>query len=211
VTAVAGLDKNAIKNKARRVFDPVVAGLASIGVSPFLVSLVGLALSLYGAWVLARGSLFWGGVWLIFAGVADILDGALARHRDAESKFGAFIDSMFDRISELAYLSALIFYYVERPHGYSLFDIALVCVVLSGSILTSYARARLEGLGYSCTVGVMERPERLVLLIVGLLGGRYVLTPVLVAVAVGSMITVLQRIYHGWQVTRERPTETDVG
>jgi CDP-diacylglycerol--glycerol-3-phosphate 3-phosphatidyltransferase len=211
VTTVAGLNKNTIKNKARRVFDPIVSGLASFGVSPFLVSLAGLVLSLYGAWVLAGGSLFWGGVWLIFAGVADILDGGLARHRGVESKFGAFIDSTFDRISELAYFSALIFYYIERPHGYSLLDISLVCVVLSGSILTSYARARLEGLGYSCTVGLMERPERLALLIVGLLLGRHVLTPVLVVIAVGSMITVLQRIYHGWRVTRERPAQTHVG
>jgi CDP-diacylglycerol--glycerol-3-phosphate 3-phosphatidyltransferase len=198
-------DKKAFKNNARRLLNPIVSVLASLGVSPMLVSIFGLVISVYGATVVARGSLFWGGVWLIVAGLCDVLDGSLARSQNAASRFGAFIDSTFDRISELAYYTGLIVYYVTRPQGYSTSLITLVCVVLGASFLISYARARLEGLGYECKVGWMERPERLVLLIAGLLLGSRVLAVMLVILAVGSVITVAQRIRHGHIVTRENP------
>jgi CDP-diacylglycerol--glycerol-3-phosphate 3-phosphatidyltransferase len=194
-------DRKAFKENARRLLDPIVSLLASLGVSPMLVSLLGLVLSLYGATLVARGSLLWGGIWLLIAGLCDILDGSLARSRGIESKFGAFIDSTFDRISELTYLCGLIIYYITRPQGYSVFMIVVVCVVLSASLLISYARARLEGLGYTCEVGLMERPERLALLIVGLILGSRVLAVILVVLAVGSVITVLQRIRHAYLVT----------
>jgi CDP-diacylglycerol--glycerol-3-phosphate 3-phosphatidyltransferase len=197
-------EKKNFKDKARRILDPVVALLASMGVSPMLVSIFGLVFSLYGAIVVARGSLFVGGVWLIVAGLCDVLDGSLARDRGSESRFGAFIDSTFDRISELAYFSGLIVYYVTRPQEHvSGFLVTLVCVVLGASFLISYARARLEGLGYECRVGLLERPERLALLILGLLLGSRVLAVVLIILAVGSLITVAQRIRHGYVVTRE--------
>jgi CDP-diacylglycerol--glycerol-3-phosphate 3-phosphatidyltransferase len=198
-------DKKAFKDNARRLLDPIVSFLGSLGVSPMLVSVFGLVISFYGASVVGRGSLFWGGVWLIVAGLCDVVDGSLARSRNAESRFGAFIDSTFDRISELAYLSGLIVYYVTRPKGYNVSLIVLVCVVLGASFLISYARARLEGLGYECKVGLMERPERLALLIVGLLFGSRVLAVMLVILAVTSVITVIQRIRHGYLVTREKP------
>jgi CDP-diacylglycerol--glycerol-3-phosphate 3-phosphatidyltransferase len=201
-------DRKTFKESARRLLDPVVSLLASLSVSPMLVSLFGLVFSLYGALLVARGSLFWGGVWLVFSGLCDVLDGSLARHRGIESKFGAFVDSTFDRISELAYLCALIIYYVTRPQGYSVFIIVVVCIVLSASLLISYARARLEGLGYSCTVGLMERPERLALLIAGLVFGSRFLAVVLVVLAAGSTVTVAQRIRHAYLVTRDaEPTE----
>jgi CDP-diacylglycerol--glycerol-3-phosphate 3-phosphatidyltransferase len=198
-------DKQTFKDNARRVLNPIVSFLGSLGVSPMLVSIFGLVISVYGATVVARGSLFWGGVWLIVAGLCDVLDGSLARSRNTASRFGAFIDSTFDRISELAYFSGLIIYYVTRPQGFSVSLIVLVCVVLGASFLISYARARLEGLGYECKVGWMERPERLALLIVGLLLGSRVLAVVLVILAAGSVITVAQRIRHGQIVTREDP------
>lgn len=202
-------EKKAFKDRARRLLDPVVSGLTSLGVSPMLVSIFGLVFSLYGAVVVARGSLFWGGVWLIVAGLCDVLDGSIARARGTVSRFGAFIDSTFDRISELAYFCALIIYYVTRPQGYDIFLIVLVCVALSASILVSYARARLEGLGHECYVGLMERPERLALLIVGLLLGSRVLAIVLFVLAVGSVITIVQRIRHGYLVTRSEPGAGD--
>ena len=198
-------DKQTFKDNARRLLNPIVSFLGSLGVSPMLVSIFGLVISVYGATVVARGSLFWGGVWLIVAGLCDVLDGSLARSQNTASRFGAFIDSTFDRISELAYFSGLIIYYITRPQGYSVSLIVLVCVVLGASFLISYARARLEGLGYECKVGWMERPERLALLIVGLLLGSRVLAVVLVILAVGSVITVGQRIRHGQIVTREEP------
>lgn len=197
--------KKPFKERARKLLDPVVNGLTAVGVSPMLISVFGLLFSLYGAFVVARGSLFLGGVWLIVAGLCDVLDGSIARRRGVVSRFGAFIDSTFDRISELAYYSALIIYYTTRPQGFGTVTIVLVCVVMGASMLISYARARLEGLGYECHVGIMERPERLALLIAGLLLGSRVLLFVLAVLAVGSIVTVIQRIHHGAVVTREAP------
>ena len=200
-------DKKRFKENARRLLDPVVSLLAAVGVSPMLISVFGIMFSLYGATLVARGSLFWAGIWLLIAGLCDALDGSLARSRGLESRFGAFIDSTFDRISELAYLSGIIVYYVTRPQGYNTFLIVLVCVVLGASFLISYARARLEGLGYECKIGMMERPERLALLIAGLVFGSRILAVVLVILAVGSVITVLQRIRMAYVVTRSEPGE----
>jgi CDP-diacylglycerol--glycerol-3-phosphate 3-phosphatidyltransferase len=204
------MDKSEIKDNARRILDPAISGLASLGISPLLVSVFGLVFSIYGAFVLARGSLLWGGIWLIISGLCDVLDGSLARRRGVESRFGAFIDSTFDRISELAYLSGLIIYYIHRPEGPSTFMIVLICIVLSASILISYARARLEGLGFRCTVGLMERPERLTLLIVGLIFGERILPAVLILLAVGTVFTVFQRIHHAYQVTSDDATGIEI-
>ncbi len=203
--------KTAIKEKARRIFDPVVSGLSSFGVSPMLVSIIGLFFGLYGAVVLAKGHLFQAGAWLLLSGIFDILDGSIARYRGIETRFGAFIDSTFDRISELAYLCGLLIYYTTRPQGFTDSDVTIVCVVLSGSILVSYARARIEGLGCRCNVGLMERPERLALLILGLLLGSRMLTLILYVLAVGTVLTVLQRIRHVYNLTREDQKESTAG
>jgi CDP-diacylglycerol--glycerol-3-phosphate 3-phosphatidyltransferase len=198
------MDKQTFKNRARVVLDPVVSLLASLGLSPMLVSIFGLVFSVYAGYVIATGSLFRGGLWLIVAGLCDVLDGSLARRRGVETKFGAFIDSTLDRVAELAAFAGLIIYYITRPAGFSSFIIAVVLVALGASFLISYARARLEGLGYSCKVGIMERPERLVLLIAGLLLGSRVLFIAILVLAAGATITVLQRIRHGYVVTHER-------
>ncbi len=183
--------------------DPVVAFLAALAVPPMLVSLFGLILSLYGALVVAEGKLFLGGVFLIIAGLCDTLDGSLARRRNLVSKFGAFMDSTLDRVAEFAYFGGILFYVVNRydaPHDFIFW---ITILALTGSVLTSYTRARAEGLGYECKVGILERPERIVLLAVGLLLGYRVLSVVLVLLAVLATYTTLQRIFHVRQVSRE--------
>ena len=195
--------KTAIKEKARHIFDPVVSGLSYLGISPTLVSIIGLIFGLYGAYVLSRGFLFQSGVWLLISGMFDILDGSIARYRGVETKFGAFIDSTFDRVTELAYLCALIVYYTTRPQGFSDSVIVIICAVLSGSILISYSRARIEGLGYRCEVGLMERPERLVLLVLGLFLGSRILFLILLVLAAGTFLTVAQRVRHAYHLTRD--------
>lgn len=199
------MSKRELKDKARGLLNPIVVGLSSLGVSPMLMSVFGLIFGLYAAHLISRGSLSWGGVALLVSGLCDVIDGSLARHADSGSRFGAFIDSTFDRVAELAVFSGLIVYYVTRPQGYNLSLVVLVCLVLSASILISYARARLEGLGYTCAVGLMERTERFVLLVAGLLFGRRVLVLMLVVLAVGSVYTVIQRIHHAWVVTHIEP------
>ncbi len=198
-----GFNKSAIKERSRRILDPAIALLASIGVPPMVVTTLGLVGSLVAACVIARGSLFWGGVWVLAAGLCDVLDGGLARRLGRDTKFGAFVDSTFDRVSEFVVYGALLLHYAQA--GYSNVLPAVIWVAMGGSFLVSYARARIEGLGHTCTVGLLERPERLALLIAGLLFGHAVLVAALVVIAFGTVVTVLQRIHHAYEVMRREP------
>ena len=190
------MDKRALQHSARRVLDPVVNALASFGISPMLVSAFGLALSIWGAIVVARGSLLGGGMFLLLAGLCDVLDGDLARKLDRASTFGAFIDSMLDRVSEFAYFGGILIYVIRSPNDIPGYEPVVILIALMGSVLTSYARARAEGLGIECKVGVMERPERVGLLALGLIAGYKFLMAVMMLLAVTTMVTVVQRVRH---------------
>ena len=196
------MNKQVIKTKARGILNPIVSALTALGLPPILISILGLALSLYGAVLLVGGSLFRSGILLLLAGLCDVIDGAVARARNMTSRFGAFIDSTFDRITEFAYFGAILLYFINRSDGFNVVAITAAFIALSGSVLTSYARARAEGLGLSCTVGAFERPERVTLLVLGLLLGRRVLIVVLVVLSIASMFTFLQRIFHVYKLTR---------
>ncbi len=188
-------EKVEIKNRLRVLLDPVVALLSLIGVSPMAVTLFGILLSMVGALFVARGNLLVGAIILIFSGLCDVLDGSLARSEDSVSRFGAFIDSTGDRLTELAYFIALVFYYADRIPTNRLM-IFVVLAALTGSLLTSYARARAEGLDLECKVGFLERPERVAMMVAGLLLGRIVLSIMLVILAVLSIYTFIQRVLH---------------
>jgi len=190
------MDKRALQHNARQVLDPVVGVLASFGVSPLLVTCFGLAFSVWGAVVVARGSLLGGGIFLLIAGLCDVLDGDLARRQGKASVFGAFIDSTLDRIGEFVLFGGVLIYVVSQPVDYPVYEPVIVLLALMGSMLTSYARARAEGLGIECKVGVMERPERVALLAIGLMAGYRFLMAVMALLAVTTLVTVLQRILH---------------
>jgi CDP-diacylglycerol--glycerol-3-phosphate 3-phosphatidyltransferase len=197
------MDKDAIKLKARGFLNPVVSVLGVLGVPPFLVSLLGVGLSIYSAVILAGGRLFWAGIVLLVAGLCDVIDGSLARSRNASSRFGAFIDSTFDRIAEFACFGGIFIYLIERPQGFGMLEFMSAFLALAGSILTSYTRARAEGLGLACTVGLFERPERVALMVLGLVLGRYTLFGVLMILAAVTMLTSIQRIFHVFRLTRD--------
>jgi len=198
------MDKRALQHSARRVLDPIVNLLASFGISPMLVSVFGLLLSLWGAVVVARGSLLGGGIFLLLAGLCDVLDGDLARRLDRASNFGAFIDSLLDRMSEFAYFGGILMFVIRQPRDVPVYEPVVVLIALMGSVLTSYARARAEGIGIECKVGVMERPERIGLLALGLLAGYRFLMAVMLLLAVTTMVTVAQRIRHVKRATAGR-------
>ena len=112
------MDKHEIKTRARSLLNPVVGLVATMGIPPLGISLVGVALSFYGAVVVARGSLALGGLILLIAGLCDVLDGDVARRNNRVSPFGAFIDSTLDRVIEFAYFGAILLYIVNRPEGF---------------------------------------------------------------------------------------------
>lgn len=188
--------KSVWQERARSLLTPMVAALARLGVTPTAVTLVGLLLNIVAGVVVGMGRPLEAGLVLIVAGICDALDGQLARRTGRVSRFGAFLDSTIDRIDESAVLCGIAAWFLRRggPAGDAM---AVVCVAaLAGSIITSYTRARAEGLGLDCKVGFFERPERVVVTILGLLFGPLALTGAICTVVFFSWLTVLQRIAH---------------
>ena len=186
---------------ARRVLSsyveiPVAAFLARLGFSPNAVTLAGLLVAGGAAYLLSTGQLWAGGIVLLASGVFDLFDGALARATGRESKFGALLDSVTDRVSEVVVLLGLLVFYLNRS---STEGVVLVYVALAGSIMVSYLRARSEGLGIECRVGIMTRPERVAALGVGVIVGYWWVTAVLIVlgtIAALTIFTSVQRLFH---------------
>lgn len=174
------------------IVDMIVRWLHSIGATPNLISFIGFMLTVCSAGLLALGYLPSGGVVLWVAALFDMIDGALARFTQTESKFGAFLDSTLDRYSESITFLGLTVYYANQ--GAAQIHLFLIFLTLVGSWAVSYTRARAEGLNIECTGGILQRPERIVLLIVGLLLGW--MLPILWILAVLTNITAGQRIYE---------------
>lgn len=170
---------------------PLTRLFAKVGVTPDQLTLFGTALAAGTPGLLLTGHPMAAGIWLLFAGAFDTLDGALARNQGLKSSFGAFLDSSMDRISEAIVFAGFILYYyrLQQPEG--------VLVSFAACLLSqwvSYTRARAEGLGLECKVGLLTRAGRVALLAGGLLSGY--LYPALVLVAAGSAVTSVQRILH---------------
>lgn len=170
-------------------------------ITPNMLTLFGLVLNIAVAALLATGHLVAGGVMIIAAGLFDMLDGALAKITNRVSAFGAFLDSVVDRYSEAVVLLGLLLYYYQQLSIQRLTEVVLIYAILFGSVMISYTRARAEGLNIKNEVGLMARPERIILLAVGLLFNTVLLIPVLWVLAVGTQITAIQRIMYVWLVT----------
>lgn len=179
---------DAVAQRARAIADQVARVIAFPGITPNLLTVLGFFLTCGVALVIASGYERLGGVLVILTGLFDMLDGAMARVSGRKTRFGAFLDSTLDRYSEAAVLAGVLWAYPEAQTA------LLVLVVLAGSLLVSYARARAEGLGIDCEVGWLPRPQRIVLLSVGLIVGLVV--PALAVLAVLTHITTVQRILH---------------
>ena len=180
--------------------------LQKTGITPNALSYTGFALTVLSALVLAAGHLRWGGVLLTLAALFDMLDGALARETNQMSKFGAFLDSTLDRYSESVTLLALAFYYITfQPQART--ELFLIFLTLVGSLMVSYTRARAESLQIECKVGILQRPERLTILIAGLITGW--MLPALWVLAIFTNVTALQRVHEVyWRTTRQSPNPT---
>jgi len=186
----------------QRISKIPAALLAKTGLSPNGLTLFGFAVTLAVAWVLSTGRFFLGGFLVLFSGAFDFLDGALARATGRSTKFGAFLDSTLDRFSDAALFLGLLAYYASQGSHYT--EIVLIGAALTGSLATSYARARAEGLGLKDEVGLFTRTERIILLAIGLLIGHWYSNAMIVVlwiIAVLSNFTAFQRIYHVWRQT----------
>lgn len=195
-TAEAVVSKSAWQERARAILGPAVAMLAAMGATPTSVTIFGLLLNIASGIVVGYGHARAAGLILILAGVCDALDGQLARRTGKTSRFGAFLDSSIDRIDESVVLAGIAAYFWRTQPEHAGALIVATLLALGGSLITSYTRARAEGLGLECKVGVFERPERVVVTVLGLLIGPRALAGAVVLILVLSWTTVVQRIVH---------------
>jgi len=179
------------KDRFQGLTDPVARALLMARVRPNQLTVLGLGVSALAAWAFARGQLRLGALLLTLAGLFDLFDGSLARLAGQETSFGAFLDSVVDRYSDLIVLLGVLLLYERRGDGAGGL---LAMATLVGTVMVSYTKARAQSIGISCEIGLMERPERLIGLIVG--ATFNVLTPVMIVLAVLTNVTALQRIFY---------------
>ncbi|WP_263382921.1 CDP-alcohol phosphatidyltransferase family protein [Granulicella arctica] len=187
----------------------IVDGLALTRISPNALTFIGLLINIVAAifFGFARGDhavryFLYAGLVIIGAGIFDMVDGRVARQTKQVSVFGAFFDSVMDRYSDVALFFGLLVYYAR---GNRFFYVVLVAFCMTAALMVSYTRARAEALIGSCKVGFMERPERIVLVILGALCNRWgVMAPALWVLATLSTITVIHRIRYTYLETERR-------
>ncbi len=185
------------KRWPRRLAEPVARLVAKTGLSPNILSVLGLFLNIGVAAIIASGHPLVGGITLLFAGAFDLLDGTVARLTQRSTRFGALLDSTLDRLSDAAVLLGLLVLYARQE---ATGEILLVYIALVGSMMVSYIRARAEGLQLECEVGLLARGERVVILALGLIFNRVIIA--LWILAILANVTAAQRIFYVWQKTK---------
>ena len=197
------MTKLAIARKATSGYltQPVVRLLARTGVTPNTITWLGFWITVGAAALVITGNLFAAGFVVLFAGFFDMMDGALARTTNRVTRFGGILDSTLDRLSEAILLLSILVVFTRCQQ---VAESVLVGLALLGSLMVSYIRAKIEALGIECKVGLFTRPERVIILALGLLLSRYdyALVTALAIIAVLSFFTVGQRLVYAWQQTR---------
>jgi len=205
----------------QRVLAPVVDFLIWRGVSPNAITTFGTVATIIGGGIYARGHIHWAG-WVVgLSAICDLLDGTVARRTGRTSVFGAFYDSTLDRVADGAVLGGLAIFFARNgvhhaiPDSMSTPMVSVILLGIIGSFLTSYTRARAEGLGIDARVGILQRPERIVLLsapqaFFGLALGGWVLMSICVVLTVTAWITVFQRVAFVYRVTEAQDAQKRV-
>jgi CDP-diacylglycerol---glycerol-3-phosphate 3-phosphatidyltransferase len=187
------------------IIDAMVRGLASLGIPPNVLTIIGVTINLGCGVLFGIGEFWWAGVVLIVANLFDMLDGNVARLTERVTKYGSFLDSTLDRLSDMAAFLGIIVFYSRPTEQNSVLNVFLAGVGMIASVLVSYTTARSEGLGVKANVGFLQRPERVVLLIIGALSTwswtstnwfANRMPQVLWVLAIGSMWTLIQRMIY---------------
>jgi len=184
---------HAIGYGSNKIIRLIVRGLALSRIHPNVLTFLGLVINMVAAYMLAIGQFRWAAAVIIGAGLFDMVDGRVARETNRVTRFGGFFDSVLDRYSDCALLVGLLVWYgsINRP-----FYVVLTAVAMAASVMISYTRARAENSIPMCKVGFMERPERVVLVIIGALFDH--MAPVLWVIAVLGNLTVVHRMIFTW-------------
>ncbi|HEX2909615.1 MAG TPA: CDP-alcohol phosphatidyltransferase family protein [Chloroflexia bacterium] len=208
---------NLLEDWARGIARQVGKFVAKSGLTPNSLTILGFLLNFPAAFILAQGqnwSWIAGGLMILFAGVFDMLDGAVAKVTGKVTKFGAFLDSTLDRYSEVVMFLGLILYFRSGPNTDQYGGSILVYVAIAGSLMVSYAKARAEGLNMECKgVGLLPRPERVILVALGCLIQPFWnlgLIVILWILAIFTNFTAIQRIWHIWMTAKVKEPEAFV-
>jgi CDP-diacylglycerol---glycerol-3-phosphate 3-phosphatidyltransferase len=177
------------------ILDPIAAFLNRLGIAPNTMTIMGLLMNIGAAYLLSQGQMFWGGVLVLIGGPFDALDGTMARLRGEASDFGAFVDSVTDRYSELFILGGLSFYFTQQGDWLSVMGCYAAAV---GSVMVSYTKARAVSLKFNADIGILTRVERYLVIAPLLLFNLPIFAIWIVAVL--ANVTALQRI---WKVRRQ--------
>jgi CDP-diacylglycerol--glycerol-3-phosphate 3-phosphatidyltransferase len=180
------------------IINRIVRWLALSRIHPNVLTFLGLLINIWAAWLFAKGEFRWAGVVVTGAAVFDMVDGRVARATDQVTRFGGFFDSVLDRYSDLALFMGLLVYYSSINRN---FYVVLTAIVMTGSVMISYTRARAENAIPKCKVGFLERPERIVLIIIGALTDH--IAQVLWVIAVLSNWTVIQRMIYTYREAKQ--------
>ncbi len=173
------------------LLDPIGGFLTRLGIMPNTITILGLIGNTIGAYQIASGQMTWGGIIVLLMGPIDALDGAMARLRGEPTAFGAFVDSVTDRYSELVILAGLLIHFLLTGN---LLAAGVTYFAAAGSVLVSYTKARAEGLGFDCNVGILTRVERYLVLAPGLVFNIPVIAVWIIAVL--ANLTAFQRILY---------------
>ncbi|HVF29552.1 MAG TPA: CDP-alcohol phosphatidyltransferase family protein [Pyrinomonadaceae bacterium] len=196
---------------AMRIINAMVRALAAAGVHPNILTAIGVTINIGCGILFGLGEFFWAGIVLIVANVFDMLDGNVARQTGNVTKFGGFLDSSLDRLSDMVAFLGIMMFYAGNSAQHSLLNVFLAGVGMIASVMVSYTTARSEALGVKANVGFLQRPERIVLLIIGALStwdwnsdNFFVnrMPQVLWVLAVGSVWTLVHRMYFIWKEFR---------
>ena len=185
------------------VTQPPVKLLARTPVTPNTLTWLGFLITAGAAALIATEHLLAAGFVVLVAGIFDMLDGALARLTNRVTPFGGILDSTLDRVSEAVLLLALLSVFTREQ---KVAESLLVGILLFSSLMVSYLRSRIEAMGIDCKIGLFTRPERVIILALGLLLSQfeYALVTALAIIAVFSFFTAGQRLYHAWRHIKEQ-------
>lgn len=202
---------------AQRIIDTMVRWLALGHINPNILTVIGVALNVGCGLLFGMGRFFWAGIALIVANLFDMLDGQVARLSGRVTRFGGFLDSSLDRLSDMVVFVGLMVFYARDTAFHSTLNVFLAGAGLMGSVMVSYASARAESLIPKCDVGFLRRPERVVLFIIGALSTHpgsnnffaNRMPAVLWVLAIGSYWTFAHRMYHTWRELNRVDTKTE--
>ena len=192
---------NSVREKFKNAIRPVIRFFVNCHLHPNVFTFISLLICIFSAIYFGRGDLRLGALMLLIGGFFDMVDGDVARAADRVTRFGALFDSTLDRYAEITVFFGIGYYFVsQHTHGSrtGLLVSMAVFIALAGSIMVSYVRARAEGLGFECKVGLLQRPERILLVALGALISEFTLILAMIMIAIFANLTAIHRMFHIW-------------